>query len=370
MEELNRKIEKRIDEGNHRELKIEEGFYDFSSNDYIGLSRSKNLLNLFFEEFNKISKKHNNGLGSTGSRLLSGNSEYALKLEKEIAAFHGYEAARLFNCGYMANLGLLSCIAQDDDVVYYDNYVHPSTKNGIRLSRCNAYPFRHNDLNHLESRLKKSTLYKNVYICVESIYSTLGSILPLKELYLLSEKYGAKLIVDEAHAIGVIGSKGRGLIAKENLEGKIFAHINTFGKALGVQGAVVLGSEKLIEYLTNFSSSFIYTTALPNINLAAIKASYALFPKMEKERQHLKKLIAISNENSLCKSMSHIQTFSIQGNHNLKKTIYALNKKGFSVSGLLSPTVRKGAETMRISLHSYNSEIEVINLMNYLKDLR
>lgn len=323
--------------GNLRKLPACQVLVDFSSNDYLGLARKLEWSGRF---------------GSTGSRLLNGNSTYAVELEERIAKFHGYEAGLLFNCGYMANLGLLSILT---GTILFDAQVHASTRDGIALSRANAFPFRHNDLEHLENRLKNSSGVR--FICIESIYSTDGSIAPLPEICHLAKQYGAEVIVDEAHATGVMGPQGRGLVAEHNLTDQIFAQVVTFGKGLGAYGAIVLGSNTLKASLINFATSFIYTTAPPLQVLAAIKCSYDLFPTMEKERAHLKKL-------SGCKT--HILSVPIQGNAEVKKAAQTLREHGFDVRPLLSPTVQRGHEALRICLHAFNTEKELLSCKELL----
>lgn len=332
---------RRRQQGNLRKLQIFDHLIDFASNDYLGLSRSTLL---------KDNILH---LGSTGSRLLTGNSKYAQDLEESIAGFHGYATGTLFNCGYMANLGLISSIAKENDTIIFDSQIHASMRDGIRLSRAKGYPFRHNDLEHLEARLKTH----RGFICIESIYSTDGSIAPLKEICALAKQYNAKLIVDEAHAVGVFGSQGKGLLTEP-----VFAKIVTFGKALGVHGAIVLGSSSLQQTLINFARPYIYTTALPHYALAAIKSSYELFPHMEEERKHLQQLICQLNLSS-----TTIQPLKIKGNSAVKKASEKLRAAGFDVRPLMSPTVQQGHESLRICLHAFNTNKELKGLQKCLE---
>lgn len=327
---------------NHRELQCYQGLIDFASNDYLGLARSLELAAAVLQEWK-------GNLGATGSRLLTGNSRYAEELEEKIASLHGYESGAIFNCGYMANLGLLSALGEEQ-IILFDAGVHASTRDGIRLSRSKAFPFRHNDLEHLEARLKS---YGGCYIAIESLYSTDGSFAPLVEVAALARRYSASLIVDEAHAVGVFGPEGRGLVAEHQLQGSVFAQVHTFSKALGVSGAIVLGNEKLKETLVNFARPFIYTTALPYYDLAAIRCSYELFPKLEKERSHLRKLMGIT---------SQIQTISCPGNEAVKALAEKFRRRGFDVRPLTSPTVRRGDEKLRICLHAFNKEEDLKSL--------
>lgn len=360
------KLLKRTKQGNLRTLKTARAAIDFSSNDYLGLARSPQLaISVLNDWENHLS--HFNGLGSTGSRLLTGNSLYAQELEANIAKFHDQEAGLLFNCGYMANVGLFSAITNKNSVIFYDTAVHASTYDGIRLSRAKAFPFRHNDLDHLENRLNRCSLKGERFICIESIYSTDGSIAHLAEISHLARKYGAYLIVDEAHAVGACGTNGRGLVADHNLTADVFAQVLTFGKALGTQGAIILGNNTLKQALINFATSFIYTTALPFQTLAAIKCSYDLFPKMDRERDRLQKLIQIFRAFYPNSHLSHIQSIPIQGNERAKHASHYLSTQGFDVRPLMSPTVQRGHEVLRICLHAFNTESEVISLIKHLQ---
>lgn len=366
---LHNRLSQRTKLGNLRKLQIVTAPIDFSSNDYLGLARSSPLATSVFQEWQRHSN-HLNGLGSTGSRLLTGNSLYAQELEKKIAAFHGYEAGLLFSCGYMANVGLISTIASEESMILFDAEIHASTHDGIRLSRAKAFPFRHNDLEHLENRLKAHSSQKDRFICIESIYSTDGSKAPITEISQLARQYEAHLIVDEAHAVGACGLQGRGLVAEQNLTNHVFAQITTFGKALGTYGAIVLGSPILIQALINFATPYIYTTALPFQALAAIKCSYDLFPEMDNERNHLQKLVQFFHEFYPGSSMTHIQSVPIKGNASIKQIAQAIVKQGFDVRPLMSPTVRRGEEVLRLCLHAFNTEEELKGLINLIQHHR
>ncbi|MBA3239228.1 MAG: pyridoxal phosphate-dependent aminotransferase family protein [Parachlamydiaceae bacterium] len=363
---LQEQLMKRKHAGNLRELKVTQNLVDFSSNDYLGLARSTKLKELLLQEWQSCNSPLN-GLGSTGSRLLTGNSPYIQELENRIAAFHGYEAGLLFNCGYMANSGLLSTVAGSQDSIFFDAAVHASTREGLRLSQAKAYPFRHNCLEHLENRLKNSRNNGDRFVCIESIYSTDGSKAPLKKISQLVKRYNAHLIVDEAHAVGIFGQEGRGLVAEEHLTSDVFAQIVTFGKALGTYGAIILGSKILKKGMINFAPSYIYTTALPFHAVAAIKCSYDLFPSFETERSHLQELIRIFTKLILNKSTTPIQAINVKGNEAVKLASRQLIQLGFDVRPLTSPTVKQGNEVLRICLHAFNTEEEINNLCKHIK---
>lgn len=354
-------LSKRELAGNLRELKIVQTRIDFASNDYLGLASSSDLAQRLKQEWNDC-------LGSTGSRLLTGNSFYAQNLEDHIAQFHGYEAGLLFNCGYMANMAILATIPKQEDTIFFDSNVHASMRTGVALSQAQAFAFRHHDLEHLKKRLKNRSGYGECFICITSICSTNGSSAPLVDICQLAKDYQAHVIVDEAHAVGIFGPQGKGLVAQSQLCSQVFAQVTTFGKALGAHGAIILGNHVLKKALVNFASPFIYTTALPFYSLAAIKCSYDLFPTLEKERKHLVRLIEICKHVGLSASNSAIQSIPIKSNHAAIHLSQHMQKLGFDVRALLSPTVRQGDEMLRICLHAFNTEDELIKLLNSLKE--
>ena len=243
------------------------GLEDFSSNDYLGLSRCTTLNDLFIE---KTRQFPGHSLGSTGSRLLTGNSFFAEMLEKEIADHHESESALFFNSGYTANLALFAALPKKNDTIITDNCIHASVIDGCRLSYAKRLHFRHNDLTDLEQKLRKAQ--GTCYVAVESLYSMEGDVAPLKEISSLCKKYGALLIVDEAHAAGVYGM---GLVQEEGLEKDVFARVVTYGKAFGTHGASISGSSLLKQYLINYARPFIFTTAPSLHQLLAVRSAYA-----------------------------------------------------------------------------------------------
>lgn len=359
---LQEKVLRRKQMGNSRSLENRSNLIDFSSNDYLGIARSEQFKRMLQTEIATFDL-----LGSTGSRLLTGNSLYVEKLEDKIANFHCFETGLLFNCGYMANVGLISAVADENDQILFDSGVHASMRDGIYLSRATAFPFKHNETEHLEKRLKNCRSKGERFICIESIYSTDGSEAPLIEIVQLAKQYNAHLIVDEAHAVGVLGKSGRGLVEERGLTHQVFAVIVTFGKALGAFGAAVLGSLFLKEALIQFSHAFIYTTALPFYSLAAIKCSYDLFPQLENERSKLKELIQFLHLNGIRVSNTHIQPISVKGNKAAKEISNNLYQQGIDLRALLSPTVRSGSEILRLCLHAFNSKMELIKLLERLR---
>lgn len=364
-------LNKRKEESLFRKLHHNKNLIDFCSNDYLGFSSSKDLHKLI-EEKTAI---YGNANGATGSRLISGNTEAIENLENKMAAFHSAESALIFNSGYDANIGLLSSIGKKDDVFLYDELVHASLHDGMRLSPAKHFKFKHNDCADLERLLQtQNNRAANYYVVVESVYSMDGDLAPLKEIVALQEKFNFYLIVDEAHATGVFGKQGKGLCNELNIEEKCFARMHTFGKALGVHGAVVLGSEALRNYLINFARSFIYTTALPSSAYAAMDAAYVLLSSSN-ETNKLKKIISYfsslaCNDNRFTITPSAIQNFSIEGNADVARASEFMQSKGFDIRAIKSPTVRAGTERLRICLHSFNSEEEVLQMTQTLSKFK
>ncbi|QEC74428.1 aminotransferase class I/II-fold pyridoxal phosphate-dependent enzyme [Mucilaginibacter ginsenosidivorax] len=362
-EHLKIKIDERKEAGIYRSLKPGNSLVDFCSNDYLGFARSAVLKEDVKAEFNSHPLSLN---GSTGSRLLSGNSQYAEDLEQEIAAFHEFEAGLLFNSGYDANLGLLSSLAQRGDTIILDELIHASAIDGARLSNANRYSFKHNSMESLEAKLKASK--GNCYVVVESIYSMDGDSALIKDIVDITERYGAHLIVDEAHAVGLFK---KGLTNQLGLQNRVFATVVTFGKALGSHGAIVLGSKVLKQYLINFARPFIYSTAPSFHHLASIKMAYRLLNNAEEEIINLKNNIAyfkkhvdFNSDYPLLQSDSAIQCIILKNNDTARLIANTLQSAGLDVRPILSPTVAAGTERIRICLHSFNTLNELALLCN------
>ena len=366
-EGLLQQLNKREKEGNLRSLKTSSGKLDFCSNDYLGLAKSKGLYQLIRNNLNNYPPLN----GSTGSRLLAGNSLEAEELEAFLSNIFLSEKALFFNAGFTANLSILSCVPQKGDSIFYDQLIHASLREGGRLSFANHYSFRHNDLNDLGKKLSKAIGEK--FIVAESVYSMDGDFCDLKGLINLCEKYNAHLILDEAHSTGVWGENGNGIACNENLHNKIFARIYTFGKAMGVHGACVAGSKTLINYLINFARPFIYTTAPPLHSLIAVKSAFEylsqhnyLQTELVQRINYFKKIISdnfVQLQENLIESQGPIQIITIGGNEKTKNISQQLQNEGFDIRAVLSPTVKRSAERLRICLHSFNSDKEIENML-------
>jgi 8-amino-7-oxononanoate synthase len=372
---LSDKLDLRKQNNALRELKMAKNLIDFASNDYLGYAQS----GIIFHKTHQFLLDNNIKInGATGSRLLSGNHHLYPITEDHIAHFHQSESATIFNSGYDANIGFFSCIPQRHDVIVYDELCHASIRDGIVMSQAKSYKFNHNDFENLEHLLSKLTTHNSqlatIYIVTESVFSMDGDTPNLLDLCQIAEKNNCLLIVDEAHALGIIGEKGEGLIQTLQLENKIFARIMTFGKGLGCHGAAVLGSDNLKSYLINFARSFIYTTGLSPHAVATILIAYQTLEKEKTTIQKLKDNINYFNQQKqimglkplFVSSKSAIQSAIIPGNEKVKNIASQLQDKGFDVKAILSPTVPEGQERLRFCLHSYNSHGEIIQVLQLL----
>lgn len=366
---INAELQKRTDANSLRDLKIIKDKVDFSSNDYLGFAQNEELKNKILSELNKLRR-----LGSGGSRLLTGNNSLIEKTETEIASFHDAESALFFNSGYEGNSGLISTVTKRHDTILFDELSHASLREGIRLSNANSFSFKHNDLSDLENKLIKAEGEK--FIIVESVYSMDGDICPLNEIVLLAEKYNANIILDEAHATGVIGERGEGLAQHLHLHKKIFARVHTFGKAIGFNGAAVLGSVQLRNYLINFCRPFIYTTAPNLMQVVAVREAYqflnsnsGLVAQLNEKCNFFKHKIARFKEIQLLPSDSAIFSIILPGNENVKLAAIYLQNGGCDVRPILSPTVPEGKERLRICLHVFNTELEIERLCKLLEQI-
>lgn len=380
MDQFPKNLQQKLDtrKANHalRQLGKQSHLIDFSSNDYLGFSKSKAL----FEKAHRyIIDNEFIQNGATGSRLLSGNHSLYSIVEQQLCEFHNTESALIFNSGYDANIGFFSCVPQRGDIILYDEHIHASIRDGIKLSNAKAFKFKHNDLDNLSSHLERSREVPsntNIYIVTESVFSMDGNSPDLIKMCQTAKKHNAYLVIDEAHAAGVFGKNGCGLVQKLGLENDVFARLVTFGKALGCHGAAILGSETLKQYLVNFARSFIYTTALPPHALATIKFAYeALDIQSHSEVSQIEKLDAnIQFFKSEIKrlSLNFIESHSaincciIKDNEKVKTIAQKLQKKGFDVKPILSPTVSQGQERLRFCLHTYNSQKEITEVLQLL----
>jgi len=357
-----------------RQLSAQNNLVDFSSNDYLGFSLSKDI---FEKAYNYLKANEIFKNGATGSRLLSGNHQLYNTVEKMLCEFHNTEAALIFNSGYDANLGFFSAIPLRGDIILYDELIHASIRDGITMSNAKAFKFKHNDLEDLKQKCKtehhRNPIETEIYIVTESVFSMDGDSPDLVEMSRICKTYNAHFIVDEAHALGVFNTNGSGLIQELGLENEVFARIITFGKGLGCHAATIIGSNTLKQYLINFARSFIYTTALPPHALATINTAYHEL-KITDEIKNLNyniiffksELTRLKLEQAFIESDSAIHCYIISGNDIVKSIASKLQEHGFDVKAILSPTVAVGQERLRFCLHSYNSKKQITDVLQLL----
>jgi 8-amino-7-oxononanoate synthase len=381
---LDHKLNERRLQDAFRRLRLPEGKIDFCSNDYLGIATNGLLGGGSGKPSAAEGRQAGNAgkplaHGSTGSRLLAGNYPLIEETERALAVFHQAEAGLLFNSGYDANLGVLSCIPQRGDLILYDSLSHASLRDGIRLSFGTAFSFAHNDVADLEKRLagargkgaRGEVGGGNIFVVTESVFSMDGDVAPLDEIVALCQRYGAQLILDEAHSTGVIGPAGEGLAQARGWHRECFARIHTFGKAAGCHGAIVLGSGRLRDYLINFSRAFIYTTALPPASVRAIARAYELFPHLHDERRRLQQLIEHFQQAPIgyarLRSSTPIQVVIVPGNAEVRALAESLQQAGLDIRPILYPTVPRGSERLRIVIHSFNTPDELNKLTALLQ---
>lgn len=366
---LHEKLSERAASNALRKLSISHNPIDFSSNDYLGFAKDESI----FKSASELLKERNfTRNGATGSRLLSGNNLLYEVLEGQLATIHDCSAALVFNSGYDANLGLFGSVPQRGDIILYDELIHASIRDGLGMSNAKAYKFRHNDLSDAKRLLELNRAdTSEVYVVTESVFSMDGDSPDLVVLAQFCKNQKCRLIVDEAHAVGVFGTSGVGLVQELGLQQHVFARIVTFGKAMGCHGAAVLGSETLKHYLVNFARSFIYTTGMPPHSLATILMAYKKLsetPSIEGLRENIIYFREHMELHRLdfIESNSAIQCCIISGNDRVKDIAMKLQEKGFDVKPIVSPTVKEGQERLRFCLHAYNTKTEIVEVLRLL----
>ncbi|TAI47863.1 aminotransferase class I/II-fold pyridoxal phosphate-dependent enzyme [Flagellimonas allohymeniacidonis] len=376
---LEEKLQKRERENALRTLQQPQNLVDFSSNDYLGFSRIMEIEERAKEYLQNFGLNQN---GPSGSRLLTGNHPLYPELEALLSTYHKAEAALVFNSGYDANIGFFSCVPQRGDLVFFDELVHASIRDGIKMGNAKSYKFGHNDLEDLKKKVKRAlhnsskSTESEIYIVTESVFSMDGDTPNLQQLADFCADNSYHLTVDEAHAIGIFG-EGKGLIGQLGLEKHVFARIITFGKALGVHGAAILGSPRLVTYLVNFARSLIYTTGLPPHTIAMVLSAYRYLQDVGSKNQKellesiefFKKQVKEHNfEDRFIPSDSAIHCMVYPGNDKVKELSRYLTGKGFDVKPILSPTVKQGKERLRFCLHKYNTHDEILEVLTHIKE--
>lgn len=320
------------------------------SNNYLGLANHPDLAAAAREALEEL------GAGSGSSRLISGNLRLHAELEAEIAAWKGTERALVFSTGYHANLGVLQGLVGEGDLIFSDELNHASLIDGCRLSRAEVRVYRHGDLDALEALLRSAGSARRRLIVTESIFSMDGDRAPLAEICELAERHGAAVMVDEAHASGVLGPTGAGLVEELGLRERVLVQMGTLGKALGSFGAYVAGSNALIDLLVNRARTFIFTTALPPSVVAAARAAMAIVRREPERRARLWKnahqLHAGLRESGyrLALLESPILPVVVGEADRTMELCERLLDRGVFAQGIRPPTVPAGTSRLRVTV--------------------
>jgi 8-amino-7-oxononanoate synthase len=341
---------------------------NLSSNDYLGLAQDPRLINAAKNAADRW------GVGAGASRLVAGHLALHETVETRLSAFKGTQAAVIFSTGYMANLGVISALMGAGDAVFCDRLNHASIYDGIKLSGAQLFRFPHRDLNRLEDLLRKAEGYKRRLIITDSVFSVDGDLAPLQELVALKERYGAALMIDEAHATGVLGPGGAGLAEALGLTERIEVHLGTFSKALGSLGGYVAGDRRLIDYLHNRARSFIYSTALAPPVLGAIEAALEVVAAEPERRAYVlgesKKFRRGLGQAGLDTLGSETQIVPVLVGDNGRTLEFAalLRQQGLLAVALRPPTVPPGRARVRFSLSAAQSREELDRALSIIID--
>jgi 8-amino-7-oxononanoate synthase len=356
------------EESQLRTLEIPAGI-NLCSNDYLGLACDPRLKRAVIEAVSRAQS-----VGSTGSRLLSGNSREWEDLETDFARFAGAEAALYFGSGYAANVGLLGSVLKHGDVVFSDALNHASLIDGIRLSNAFKVKYPHGDMDFLENALRKHAGGSGARVIVtESVFSMEGNIAPIERLLRLSKDYGAELVIDEAHATGVWGPQGKGIAVELNCERDVLAIVHTCGKALASAGAFVCGGGALKNNLINHARTFIFSTAMPPYLAGQIRAALDLAIGADAERAHLRRIASAFREAVTAAgldagaSATQIVPIYLGSNENALQVAAQLRDAGFAVRAIRPPTVPVGTSRVRLSLTARVSMEEIGRLASAIR---
>jgi len=344
-------------------------YIDLSSNDYLGFATHPRLK----EASQKAASEF--GTGSAASRLLSGDLDMHHRLEEAVASFKGKEAALTFNSGYQANVGIISALYGRGDAIFSDRLCHASIIDGMMLSGAKLFRFRHNDPEDLESLLKRQRRnFKNGLIVTETIFSMDGDRAPLGELAALKERYDCRFMVDEAHATGVFGNNGSGVVEAENLSDRIDMIMGTFSKALGSFGAYLACSNTVKEYLINRCRSFIYSTALPPAVIAANLAALQLVNDEPLRRKSLLENAGYLREELrrsgfTVKGSSQIIPVIIGDDRLAVKMAGRLQDMGYWILAIRQPTIPAGEARLRLSMTYYHTKDIIQGLIDDIRKI-
>lgn len=329
-----------------------------AANNYLGLTHHPRVRQAAIEAV------ANYGSGSGGARLTTGTHPVYLSLEGRLAAFKGTEAAVVFNCGYMANIGTISALMGQADTIFSDELNHASIIDGCRLSKARTVVFRHSDMAHLAQCLAETPCSGQRLIVVDGVFSMDGDIAPLEEIVKLAKKYDALTMVDDAHATGVLG-QGRGTAAHFGLEGQIDIQLGTLSKALAAEGGYVAGSRQLVEYLVNTARSFIFSTALAPAAVAAalaalelIEAKPALTEKLSSNSSFMRRGLSAAGL-PVAGGITPIIPVGVGSAGIAVKLAEELRQGGLIITAIRPPTVPEGESRLRIAVSAAHDQAEL-----------
>jgi 8-amino-7-oxononanoate synthase len=372
-------LTQRRDEGLYRQRRIYDGaqgvhlsvdghsVINFCSNDYLGLAAHPAL--------HSALHSHHCGTGAGASHLVCGHQRAHHDLETQLAEYTGRARALLFSSGYMANVGVISALLDRHDAVFLDRLNHASLVEGALLSRASIKRYRHNDRAHLELLLQQCTA-RHKLIVSDGVFSMDGDLAHVPDLVALAQRYEAWLMLDDAHGLGVIGAQGRGVIAHYSLNSEdVPILVGTLGKAFGVSGAFVAGSEQLIDYLIQHARTYIYTTAMPPALALAAQTALRVAEQESERRDHVQALSAYFRDLAsaagvpLLPSITPIQPVILHSNTRAMEVSQALYAQGFLVTAIRPPTVPPDSARLRITFSAAHQMAEVEALVTALQKL-
>ncbi|MFT7670361.1 MAG: 8-amino-7-oxononanoate synthase [Planctomycetota bacterium] len=370
--ELREELDALTERGQRRSLVVLEAntkSIDFSSNDYLGLARHPLVVEAGVKALREF------GAGARASRLLGGGSKLDAQVEEALADWMGAQTALLFPTGFQANLGLVTTLARRGDTIFSDAHIHASLVDASRLSKATTHVFAHNNMAQLEALLANRPQTGRRIVLTEGIYSMSGELAPLVELQRLCLKHDAWLVVDEAHAIGVVGPAGAGAWATVaeavGSDSRLLARVVTGGKALGAGGGLIVGSYELREILLQSARSFIFTTGTPPAVAGALLQSIELARAANKEREVLQNLGArLAGALGVEAPEAAILPFTVGENEPAVVLAESLRAAGIDVRAVRPPTVPKGQAGLRIVLHSYNKDADLDRLAGQLGEVQ
>jgi 8-amino-7-oxononanoate synthase len=356
-----------VSQGLYREPKSAVGI-DFASNDYLGYSRHPQIHARLLDYL-----KSHLTMGSTGSRLISGDSDEVRALEIFLGKVFGSESSLVFGSGYLANMGVCTALGGEHTEFFSDQFNHASVIDGIRLARSGFQVFKHNDLNHLGILLKISRARRKV-IVTESVFSMEGDLAPLREMIALSKEHNAYLVVDEAHATGVMGENFLGELADLPFDPSLTIAVHTCGKALGAYGAFVCSSSAVRSLLLNKARTQIFSTALSPVAATHIRlAVEQLLRAPEPSRQlraNIQHCAEIFQAKGLSHSKTHIVPMLFPTNRRVMAAAARLRQEGYFSKAVRSPTVPVGQERVRITLKAFDNPADYERIAEIVTELR